>query len=83
MGTIWLPFDEWADHLDAPPGHLVAVWREGRRFPVTQPTWSSYVPEYLGPLSVVEVITCRPFRCSNVTAGYDHLVTAFHQGHSL
>lgn len=85
MGTIWLPFDEWAEHLEPPPGHPVAVWRDGLPFPTDPAEVVFYVPEYLGPASVVEVLDHLPALrvLQTLTAGYDHLVDRVPPGATL
>lgn len=76
MTLIWLPFDDWAEHVQAPPDCQIEVWRDGLGFPGDLADVNFYVPEYMGPASVIDVVE----QMSNLqvvqtlTAGYDHLL---------
>ena len=56
MRSVWLPFDDWAEHVQAPADCQILVWRDGIDFPGDPAEVAFYVPEYLGPASVVDVI---------------------------
>lgn len=73
---VWLPFDDWADHLTLPTGVEVDVWRSGLPLPSSAARVTYYVPEYMGPPSTLEVIDSLPALevVQTLTAGYDDVV---------
>ena len=62
--VVWVPEDDWAATLSADPalsGALsVEVWRSGVPLPETADVVQVYVPEYLGPPEVVDVMARLP-----------------------
>ena len=85
MATIWLPEDDWANHLTLHPALTVVVWRSGMPVPNTADEVEFYVPEYLGPPEVHEVISKMPSLkvVQTLTAGYEHLVEVIPRGVTL
>lgn len=82
MTSVWLPFDDWAQHLRPPAGCSVAVWRDGLPLPADPATVDFYVPEYMGPVSVLEVLDQMPGLrvLQTLTAGYDHVLGRLPKG---
>ncbi len=76
MTSVWLPFDDWADHLPLPDGLQVDVWRSGRPLPASAQEVAFYVPEYMGPPEAVEVIATLPALrvVQTLTAGVDDVL---------
>lgn len=80
--VVCLPFDDWDEHLTAPDGVEVVVWRSGSTAPAPPPEVTFYVPEYMGPARTVEVVTELP-RLSVVqtlTAGVDNVLPQLRPG---
>lgn len=82
---VWLPFDDWAEHLHLPPGLRVAVWRSGMPLPDSSREVAFYVPEYMGPPSTLEVIASLPSLrvVQTLTAGYDDVLPHLPDGVAL
>jgi phosphoglycerate dehydrogenase-like enzyme len=73
--TVWLPEDDWSDQLSLPASLDVTVWRSGMPLPQNASDVEFYVPEYLGPSEVHEVIPRLPSLkvVQTLTAGYEHI----------
>lgn len=76
MTRVWLPFDDWAEHLPCPDGVDVSVWRSGLPLPGPLDDVTFYVPEYMGPAETVEVIGRMPDLevVQTLTAGVDDVL---------
>ena len=82
MTVVWLPDADWASELAIPETVDVDIWASGLPLPRSASQVEFYVPEYLGPKSVVEVISQLP-RVQVVqllTAGYDHVLPHVREG---
>jgi len=79
---IWLPDDDWSDHLTLPAEVAVEVWRSDRAVPDSVTGVEFYVPEYLGPPSVVDIVQSMPSLkvVQTLTAGYEHLLDRLPRG---
>lgn len=73
---VWLPEDDWQRQLAVPPGLTVAVWRSGLPQPTDIADVEFYVPEYMGPTTVLEAMTqMSTLRVvQTLTAGFDHVL---------
>ena len=73
---LWLPDDNWPDHLTLPAAVAVEVWRSDLAVPDSVTNVEFYVPEYLGPRSVVDIMqSMRSLKLvQTLTAGYEHLL---------
>jgi phosphoglycerate dehydrogenase-like enzyme len=82
---VWLPFDDWAEHLHLPADLAVDVWRSGLPVPDTAAQVAFYVPEYMGPESTLEVIAELPALevVQTLTAGYDDVLPHLREGVTL
>lgn len=82
---VCLPFDDWADHLVLPAGFDVVVWRSGLPAPDSQDEVVFYVPEYMGPAAVVEVLARLPALevVQTLTAGVDDVLAHLPSGVTL
>ncbi len=78
MALVWLPEDDWQQNLRLPAGLTVEVWRSGMPVPSSIREVEFYVPEYLGPASVVEITDQMPSLrvIQTLTAGYDDYLSA-------
>ena len=56
MTLVWLPDDDWSEHLSVPPGLTIEVWRSGLPLPASVGDVAFYVPEYMGPAPTLEVM---------------------------
>jgi phosphoglycerate dehydrogenase-like enzyme len=56
MTLVWLPEDDWSEHLVVPPGLTVEVWRSELAIPASARDVAFYVPEYMGPVATLEVM---------------------------
>jgi phosphoglycerate dehydrogenase-like enzyme len=76
VALIWLPEDDWADHLTIGPTLDVDVWRSGLPLPASIDAVELYVPEYLGPPSIHEVISRMSSLkvVQTLTAGYEDVL---------
>jgi phosphoglycerate dehydrogenase-like enzyme len=85
VALVWLPDDEWQQHLRVPAGLTVEVWRSGMPLPPTVTDVEFYVPEYMGPPGVIEVLReMRSLRVvQTLTAGYDDVLRYLPQGVAL
>ncbi|HVQ18157.1 MAG TPA: 2-hydroxyacid dehydrogenase [Actinomycetes bacterium] len=57
MALVWLPEDDWQQRLRVPPGLDVEVWRSGMSVPMSISDVEFYVPEYMGPGLVLDVLS--------------------------
>jgi phosphoglycerate dehydrogenase-like enzyme len=82
---VWLPFDDWAEHLRPADGLAVEVWRSGMPLPPTAGLVRFYVPEYMGPASTLELIASLPRLAvvQTLTAGYDDVLRHLPDGVAL
>jgi phosphoglycerate dehydrogenase-like enzyme len=82
---VWLPEDDWQDRLFVPPEVDVEVWRSGLAVPSSVDHVDFYVPEYLGPAAVVDIIASMSSLrvVQTLTAGYEHLVDRLPPGVTL
>lgn len=82
---MWLPFDDWAEHVRVPEGLQVEVWRSGLPVPGSAAGVAFYVPEYMGPPAVVEVVAQLPALevVQTLTAGVDHVLPHLPPGVTL
>lgn len=82
---VWLPFDDWAEHLRPPAGLAVEVWRSGMPLPPSADRVRFYVPEYMGPASTLEVMASLPSLevVQTLTAGYDDVLPHLRDGVAL
>lgn len=73
MTLVWLPEDDWSEHLTLPPALTVEVWRSGLDVPASAPDVAFYVPEYMGPVTTLEVMRALPGLqvVQTLTAGVD------------
>ncbi|MEO8108051.1 MAG: 2-hydroxyacid dehydrogenase [Actinomycetes bacterium] len=78
MTLVWLPDDDWAQNLEVPSGLDVEVWRSGQDIPRSVAEVAFYVPEYMGPASILDVMsTMSSLRVvQTLTAGVDDVLTA-------
>lgn len=76
VALVWLPEDDWQDHLTAPPGLDIEVWRSGMPVPGSIVDVEFYVPEYMGPESVIDIVSEMPSLrvIQTLTAGYDDVL---------
>jgi phosphoglycerate dehydrogenase-like enzyme len=83
--AAWLPFDDWAAHMAAPPGLDVAVWRSGMPVPASIGEVAFYVPEYMGPPVTVEILADLPALevVQTLTAGVDDVLPFLPEGVQL
>jgi phosphoglycerate dehydrogenase-like enzyme len=82
MTLVWLPEDDWAEHLVVPPELTVEVWRGGLDVPASAPDVAFYVPEYMGPESTLEVMRALPALqvVQTLTAGVDDVLAHLPDG---
>ena len=85
MTVVWLPDADWANALAIPEPLEVDIWASEMRLPPSARDVEFYVPEYLGPDVVVEVIPQLPrLRVVQLlTAGYDHALPHVGEGVTL
>ena len=85
MTLVWLPFDDWADHIRLPPGLEVGVWRSGLPLPDSAGEVAFYVPEYMGPPVTIDVLARLPSLqvVQTLTAGVDHVLPHLPDGVEL
>jgi phosphoglycerate dehydrogenase-like enzyme len=85
MTVVWLPFDDWADHVRVPSGLDVEVWRSGLPLPTSAAEVAFYVPEYMGPSETVTVVGSLPSLqvVQTLTAGVDELLPVLPAGVQL
>jgi phosphoglycerate dehydrogenase-like enzyme len=78
---VWIPEDDWQRHLHPPPGLVVDVWRSGMPVPSSIGDVEFYVPEYMGPASIIEITARMPSLrvIQTLTAGYDDYLAALGQ----
>jgi phosphoglycerate dehydrogenase-like enzyme len=76
MTSVWLPMDDWADHLTVASSIEVSVWRDDLPVPPGIERVTFYVPDYLGPPRVHEVIEemTSVQVVQTLTAGYDSVL---------
>ncbi|MFL6071710.1 MAG: 2-hydroxyacid dehydrogenase [Actinomycetes bacterium] len=81
VALVWLPEDDWPQHLRLPAELTVEVWRSGMPVPSSIRQVEFYVPEYLGPASVIEITHEMPSLrvIQTLTAGYDDYLAALGQ----
>lgn len=81
VALVWLPEDEWQRQLRAPEGVAIEVWRSGMPVPSSIRDVEFYVPEYMGPASVIEITREMPSLrvIQTLTAGYDDYLAALGQ----
>jgi phosphoglycerate dehydrogenase-like enzyme len=79
---VWLPFDDWADHVAVPAGLEVDVWRSGLPLPASAAEVVFYVPEYMGPPETVAVVGSLPSLevVQTLTAGVDDVLVHLPDG---
>jgi len=84
-GLVWLPEDDWPQRLDVPSGITVEVWRSGMPVGASASEVEFYVPEYMGPRSVLEVLGQLPSLrvVQTLTAGYDDVLPLLPDGVTL
>jgi phosphoglycerate dehydrogenase-like enzyme len=82
---VWLPLDDWADHVAVPAGLEVEVWRSGFPLPASAADVAFYVPEYMGPPETVTVIGSLPSLevVQTLTAGVDDVLAHLPDGVTL
>ena len=85
VAVVWLPDDDWDRQLQVPTGLSVDVWRSGMPLPSTVRDVEFYVPEYMGPTEVIEVLADLPSLrvVQTLTAGYDDLLERLPTGVTL
>ncbi|HEX5018082.1 MAG TPA: dihydrofolate reductase, partial [Actinomycetes bacterium] len=85
MALVWLPEDDWQQQLDVPAGLDIEVWRSGMPIPDSVASVEFYVPEYMGPSRVLEVISQLPSLrvIQTLTAGYDDVLALRPDGVTL
>jgi phosphoglycerate dehydrogenase-like enzyme len=85
MSVVGLPDDDWRHQLRLPQGVDVDVWRSGMPVPSTIDAVEFYVPEYMGPPSVIEVVAHMPALrvVQTLTAGYDDVLPHLRSGVTL
>jgi phosphoglycerate dehydrogenase-like enzyme len=76
MTSVWLPMDDWTEHLALDQSIEVTVWRSGLPVPPDVSLVEFYVPEYLGPSSVHDVIAQMTSVqvVQTLTAGYESVL---------
>jgi phosphoglycerate dehydrogenase-like enzyme len=82
VALVWLSEDEWQQHLQVPQGLDVEVWRSGMPVPGSVNDVEFYVPEYMGPASVLEIVGRMPSLrvIQTLTAGYDDVLALRPEG---
>jgi phosphoglycerate dehydrogenase-like enzyme len=82
---VWVPFDDWESWLRVPDGLAVDVWRSGLPVPDTADAVTFYVPEYMGPSSVLAVMGDLPSLevVQTLTAGVDDVLAHLPDGSTL
>jgi phosphoglycerate dehydrogenase-like enzyme len=82
---VWLPEDDWRQRLVVPSGITVEVWRSGMPVGPSASEVEFYVPEYMGPPSVLEVMPQLPSLrvVQTLTAGYDDVLPLLPDGVTL
>ncbi|MCZ3388334.1 MAG: 2-hydroxyacid dehydrogenase [Actinomycetia bacterium] len=85
MTLVWLPDDDWSEHLSVPRELDVEVWRSGRPVPGSVGDVAFYVPEYMGPDQTLEVIGAMASLkvVQTLTAGVDDVLAHLRVGVSL
>ena len=85
VALVWLPEDDWSDHLRPASGLEVQVWRSGMPVPSSIDDVAFYVPEYMGPASVLALIDRMPALqvIQTLTAGYDDVLSKLRPGVAL
>ena len=85
MTLVWLPDDDWAEHLQVPDELTVEVWRSGQSLPASVSDVALYVPEYMGPASTLDVMAqMRSLRVvQTLTAGVDDVLAKLPDGVTL
>jgi phosphoglycerate dehydrogenase-like enzyme len=85
MGLVWLPDEDWHRQLRVPGTLRVVVWRSGMPAPSTIGDVEFYVPEYMGPPAVIEIIEQMPALrvLQTLTAGYDDVLPHLRPGVTL
>jgi phosphoglycerate dehydrogenase-like enzyme len=84
-GLVWLPEDDWQQRLAVPSGIAVEVWRSGMPVGASASEVEFYVPEYMGPPAVLEVLSQLPSLrvVQTLTAGYDDVLPLLPDGVTL
>lgn len=82
---VWLPEDDWQQRLVVPSGVAVEVWRSGMPLGDSASEVEFYVPEYMGPPAVLEVLSHLPALrvVQTLTAGYDDVLPLLPDGVTL
>jgi phosphoglycerate dehydrogenase-like enzyme len=82
---VWLPFDDWAEHLTVPEGVEIDVWHSGLPLPASHADVQLYVPEYMGPPAALEVLASLPSLevVQTLTAGVDDVLPHLPHGVTL
>lgn len=85
MALVWLPDDDWPAYLDVPPGLAIEVWRSGMPLTPSVADVEFYVPEYMGPSAVIDVVSqMSSLRVlQTLTAGYDDVLEQLRPGVTL
>ena len=85
MALVWLPDDDWPERLDVPAGLTIEVWRSGMPMPSSVADVELYVPEYMGPPGVIDVVSqMTALRVlQTLTAGYDDVLAHLRPGVTL
>ncbi len=85
MTLVWLPDDDWSEHLNVPPGLNVEVWRSGQPLPGSVGDVAFYVPEYMGPDQTLEVMDAMASLkvVQTLTAGVDDVLAHLRAGVTL
>lgn len=85
MTLVWLPDDDWAEHLNVPSGVRVDVWRGGQPLPDNVEQVAFYVPEYMGQPATLEVMGAMPGLqvVQTLTAGVDDALVHLPSGVTL
>ncbi len=85
MTLVWLPDDDWAEHLTAPTGVTIEVWRSSQPVPGSVGDVAFYVPEYMGPDQALAVMGAMASLevVQTLTAGVDDVLPLLPAGATL
>jgi len=82
MTLVWLPDDDWSEHLSVAPELSVEVWRSGQPVPGSVGDVALYVPEYMGSDQAFEVMDAMESLkvVQTLTAGVDDVLAHLPSG---